>query len=66
LLGPAALGRHRGHPPATVARNLASVIPERTRLLILEERNDPEFQNYVAWHRARFERVLRGTQQDHE
>jgi hypothetical protein len=49
-----------------VARNLASVIPEMTRLLILEERNDPEFQNHVARHRARFERVLRCTQPDHE
>jgi len=53
-------------PLQQVARNLASVIPEMTRLLILEERNDPEFQDYVAWHRARFERVLRVTQPNHE
>ena len=53
-------------PLQQVARNPASVIPEMTRLLILEERNDPEFQDYVAWHRTRFERVLRGTPPDHE
>jgi len=53
-------------PLQEVARNLASVIPEMTRLLILEERNDPEFLDYVARHRARFEHVLRGTEPDHE
>jgi hypothetical protein len=53
-------------PLQQVARNHASVIPGMTRLLILEERNDPEFQDYVARHRARFERVLQGTQPAHE
>jgi hypothetical protein len=47
-------------PLQQVARNPASVIPWMTRLLILEERNDPEFLDYVARHRARFERVLQG------
>jgi hypothetical protein len=49
-------------PLQQVTRNLASDIPEMTRLLILEERNDPEFLDYVARHRARFERILRGAE----
>ncbi|MGB7930912.1 MAG: hypothetical protein WCH04_01570 [Gammaproteobacteria bacterium] len=53
-------------PLQQVARSPASVIPEMTRLLILEERNDPEFLDYVARHRARFERILRGAEPGHE
>jgi len=53
-------------PLQQVARNPASVIPEMTRLLILEDRNDPEFLDHVATHRARFDRILRGAQSDHE
>jgi hypothetical protein len=53
-------------PLQQVARNPASVIPEMTRLLILEERNDPEFLDHVATHHARFDRILRGKQPGHE
>jgi len=53
-------------PLHEVARNLAAVIPGKTRLLILEERNDPEFRNYVARHRTRFKCVLRGMQPEYE
>jgi hypothetical protein len=53
-------------PLQQVARNPASVIPWMTRLLILEDRDDPEFLDYVARHRARFERVLRGAEPGHE
>jgi len=53
-------------PLQQLARNPASVIPEMTRLLILEERNDPEFLDHVATHRARFDRILQGSQPDHE
>ena len=48
-------------PLQEVARNPASVVPGVSRLLILEERNDPEFLGYVARHRARFEHILRET-----
>lgn len=53
-------------PLQQVARNPASVIPWMTRLLILEDRDDPQFLDYVARHRARFERVLRGAEPGHE
>jgi hypothetical protein len=53
-------------PLQQVARNPASVIPEMTRLLILEERNDPVFLDHVATHRARFDRILREAQPGHE
>jgi hypothetical protein len=53
-------------PLQQVARNPASVIPKMTRLLILEERNDPVFLDHVATHRARFDRILRGAQPGHE
>jgi hypothetical protein len=35
-----------------------AVIPGITRVLILEERDDTEFHNYVAKHRIRFERAF--------
>ena len=47
-------------PQRQVARNPASVIPGMTRVLILEDRDDREFMDYVARHRTRFERVLNG------
>lgn len=53
-------------PRQQVARNPASVIPGVTRVLILEERNDPEFLDHVATHRARFERILRGAEPGYE
>ena len=53
-------------PLQQVARNPASVIPEMSRLLILEERNDPVFLDHVATHRDRFDRILRGAQPGHE
>jgi hypothetical protein len=53
-------------PLQQVARNPASVIPEMTRLLIPEERNDTEFLDYVARHRARFEHILRRAEAGHE
>jgi hypothetical protein len=42
----------------TVAPNPASILPGLTEALILEERNDAEFDDYVSRHRARFERTL--------
>jgi hypothetical protein len=53
-------------PQREVAREPAAVVPEMTRVLILEERNDPKFYDYVARHRARFERVLLGTEPDRD
>ena len=53
-------------PLQQVARDPASIIPEMTRLLILEERYDPEFLDHAATHRARFDRILRGAQPGHE
>jgi hypothetical protein len=53
-------------PLQQVARNPAAVIPEMTRLLILEERNDPEFLDYVDRHRTRFARILQGAAPGHE
>ena len=49
-------------PLQQVARNPESVIPEMTRMLIQEERNDPQFPDHVVTHRARFDRILRGEQ----
>lgn len=45
-------------PLRTVARNSASIQSGLTEVLILEECNDAEFEDYVSWHRARFERSL--------
>lgn len=53
-------------PLQQVARNPALVIPEMTRLLILEDRDDPKFLDHVATHRARFDRILRGAESGHE
>jgi hypothetical protein len=53
-------------PLQQVAHNPEQVIPGVTRLLILEQRNDPQFLDYVASHRTRFERALRGTEPGHE
>jgi hypothetical protein len=49
-------------PLQQVARNPESVIPEMTRMLIQEERNDPQFPDHVTTHRARFDGILRGVQ----
>jgi hypothetical protein len=48
-------------PLQQIARHPEQVIPGVTPLLILEQRHDPQFLEYIASHRARFERVLRGT-----
>ncbi len=48
-------------PVQRVARHPEEVIPGVTRLLILEQRDDAQFLDYVAGHRARFEHALRGT-----
>jgi Transglutaminase-like superfamily len=53
-------------PLQQVARDPGEVIPGETRLLILEQRDDPQFLDYVAGHRARFERALRGAEPGHE
>jgi hypothetical protein len=53
-------------PLQLVARTPAEVIPDVTRLLILEDRNDPEFLDHVATHRARFNRILQEAQPGHE
>ena len=53
-------------PLREVARNQALIMPGLTEVLILEERDDPEFIDYVAAHRARFERVLEGRTPDHD
>jgi hypothetical protein len=53
-------------PLQQVARNPASVMPGMTRLLIFEERNDPQFQDYVAGHLARIDRALRGVEPGRE
>jgi hypothetical protein len=53
-------------PRQRVARRPGEVIPGFTRVLILEQRSDPEFLNYIATHRARFERTLQGVESGHE
>lgn len=53
-------------PLQEVARGPASLMPGTSRVLILEERDDREFSDYVARHRARFERVLRGMEPDRD
>jgi hypothetical protein len=53
-------------PRQRVARHPGEVIPGFTRILILEQRSDPEFLNYIATHRARFERALQGAESGHE
>jgi hypothetical protein len=45
-------------PLQTVARNSASILPGLTEVLILEERNDAGFDDYVSRQRNRFERSL--------
>lgn len=51
-------------PLRQVAQDAAAIVPALTEVLILEERNDPEFIDYVARHRTRFERVLEGRNPD--
>lgn len=46
-------------PMQQVALNPASIAPSTTRLLILKQRDDAEFNDYVATHRARFKRILK-------
>ena len=53
-------------PLSRVARYRAAVIPGITRVLILEERNDIEFRDYVAEHRTRFERAMLEKIPNHE
>ena len=60
-LGPAALGIHRGHSPAADRPPPRAGHPGRHPAIDTEQRHDPQFLDYVANHRARFERVLRGT-----
>ena len=47
-------------PMSRVTGDREAVIPGITKVMILEERDDTEFQNYVARHRIRFEHALRG------
>jgi hypothetical protein len=49
-----------------VARDSESIIPGLTEVLILEERDDQEFGDYVTTHRTRFERVLEGGDPDRD
>lgn len=51
-------------PMRAVAHDSASILPGLTEVLILEERNDPQFSSYVSRHRARFENVLKGRKPD--
>ena len=46
-------------PLSLVARHAADVIPEVTRVLIVERRQDPEYLAYLDGHRARFADALR-------
>jgi len=53
-------------PFRQVARDPVEIVPGLTQVLILEERNDPEFVDYVARHRVRFERILEGRNPDRD
>jgi hypothetical protein len=53
-------------PLREVARDAASIVPELTEVLILEKRDDPEFDDYVAGHRARFEGILAKREPDRD
>lgn len=53
-------------PLRQVAPDSASILPGLTEVLILEKRDDSEFDDYVAGHRARFERILTGREPDRD
>jgi hypothetical protein len=53
-------------PLRQVAHDQALIMPGLTEVLILEERDDPEFADYVAEHRGRFERILEGREPDRD
>jgi hypothetical protein len=66
LRGPAALAFIPVLPFRQVARDPVAIVPGQTQVLILEERNDPKFIDYVARDRVRPERVLEGRNPDRD